>query len=148
MMHRRGRCVVFTVDPDILWEMVGRCYSGTLSWSSGADLTIVTVGVGTSKIVSGACAVTGKGGCPYRHARHHGRVDGRHGILLRHPRDRHARRRLQHPVRRPRLTRLCHEGCRKVDELITRTYTLDEIQDGYDDQAAGRLIRGVVECHA
>ncbi len=44
----------------------------------------------------------------------------------------------------PRLLRLHHDGQLKIDELITREYTLDEVQLGYDDLAAGRNVRGVV----
>jgi Zn-dependent alcohol dehydrogenase len=32
----------------------------------------------------------------------------------------------------------------EIDELITREYTLDEVQKGYDDLAAGINVRGVV----
>jgi S-(hydroxymethyl)glutathione dehydrogenase/alcohol dehydrogenase len=33
---------------------------------------------------------------------------------------------------------------RKLDELITRTYSLDEVTQGYRDMHAGKNIRGVV----
>ena len=33
----------------------------------------------------------------------------------------------------------------KIDELITQEYTLDQVQQGYDDQAAGTIVRGVVQ---
>jgi S-(hydroxymethyl)glutathione dehydrogenase/alcohol dehydrogenase len=32
----------------------------------------------------------------------------------------------------------------EVDDLITREYSLDQVQDGYDDLAAGTNIRGIV----
>jgi Zn-dependent alcohol dehydrogenase len=32
----------------------------------------------------------------------------------------------------------------KLDELVTRTYTLDEINQGYEDMHAGKNIRGVI----
>jgi Zn-dependent alcohol dehydrogenase len=32
-----------------------------------------------------------------------------------------------------------------VDGLITQEYTLDEVQNGYDDLAAGSNVRGVVK---
>ena len=47
-------------------------------------------------------------------------------------------------VQIPRLLRLHHEGRLVVDELITREYTLDEVQKGYDDLIAGDNVRGVV----
>ena len=39
---------------------------------------------------------------------------------------------------------LWHEGHIKLTELITRKYTLDEINEGYADLMEGRNIRGVV----
>jgi S-(hydroxymethyl)glutathione dehydrogenase/alcohol dehydrogenase len=36
-------------------------------------------------------------------------------------------------------------GKLKLDELVTRTYTLDQINEGYDDMREGRNIRGVIE---
>ena len=44
----------------------------------------------------------------------------------------------------PRQLALYQAGRLKLDELITRTYTLDEITQGYEDMHAGKLIRGVV----
>jgi S-(hydroxymethyl)glutathione dehydrogenase/alcohol dehydrogenase len=44
----------------------------------------------------------------------------------------------------PRLLALYEQGSLKLDELITRTYTLDEINTGYDDLRAGINIRGLV----
>jgi Zn-dependent alcohol dehydrogenase len=35
-------------------------------------------------------------------------------------------------------------GKLKLDELITTTYTLDQINEGYDDLLAGKNIRGVM----
>lgn len=44
----------------------------------------------------------------------------------------------------PRLLELYEQGRLKLDELVTRTYTLDEINVGYDDLHAGTNIRGVI----
>ena len=35
-----------------------------------------------------------------------------------------------------------------MDELVTHEYSLDEVQNGYDDLAAGSNIRGVVKFDA
>ncbi|TVT53937.1 NDMA-dependent alcohol dehydrogenase [Amycolatopsis rhizosphaerae] len=40
--------------------------------------------------------------------------------------------------------RLYQEGSLKLDELVTRTYTLDEVNQGFEDMHAGRNLRGVV----
>jgi NDMA-dependent alcohol dehydrogenase len=45
----------------------------------------------------------------------------------------------------PRLLELYRAGTLKLDELITRRYRLDEINDGYADMHAGVNIRGVID---
>jgi S-(hydroxymethyl)glutathione dehydrogenase/alcohol dehydrogenase len=45
----------------------------------------------------------------------------------------------------PRLLRYYQDGKLKLDELITKRYTLDEINQGYDDMHAGMNIRGIIE---
>ncbi len=47
-------------------------------------------------------------------------------------------------VQIPNLLRLYQNGQLEVDELVTHEYSLDEVQNGYDDLAAGSNIRGVV----
>jgi len=47
-------------------------------------------------------------------------------------------------VQVPNLLNLFEAGQLKIDEIITQEYTLDQVQQGYDDQAAGTIIRGVV----
>ena len=44
----------------------------------------------------------------------------------------------------PNLLRHYMEGTLKLDELVTRTYTLEDINQGYADMNAGTNIRGVV----
>jgi len=44
----------------------------------------------------------------------------------------------------PRYLELYRTGTLKVDELITKTYTLDQINEGYQDMLEGRNIRGVI----
>ena len=43
-----------------------------------------------------------------------------------------------------RLLRLYDAGQLKLDELVTRTYTLDEVNQGYQDLRDGKNIRGVI----
>lgn len=47
-------------------------------------------------------------------------------------------------VQVPNLLNLFEAGQLKIDEIITQEYSLDQVQQGYDDQAAGTIIRGVV----
>lgn len=44
----------------------------------------------------------------------------------------------------PRYLEMYKLGELKLDELITREYTLDEINKGYQDMLEGRNIRGVI----
>jgi len=42
------------------------------------------------------------------------------------------------------LAAMYRAGRLKLDELITTTYRLDEVNQAYDDMHAGRNIRGVI----
>jgi NDMA-dependent alcohol dehydrogenase len=44
----------------------------------------------------------------------------------------------------PKILGLYQSGDIKLDEIITRTYTLDQVQEGYDDLLAGKNVRGIV----
>ncbi|MBV8217119.1 MAG: hypothetical protein JO325_01535 [Solirubrobacterales bacterium] len=50
-----------------------------------------------------------------------------------------------HPIfEMPNLLGLYKSGHLKLDEIITRRYTLEQVNDGYRDLLAGKNIRGVV----
>jgi S-(hydroxymethyl)glutathione dehydrogenase/alcohol dehydrogenase len=44
----------------------------------------------------------------------------------------------------PRLLGMYRDGTLKLDELITRRYALDQINDGYEAMRNGENIRGVI----
>lgn len=44
----------------------------------------------------------------------------------------------------PWMLQLYTDGKLKLDELVTKTYSLDEINQGYEDMHAGKNIRGVI----
>ena len=44
-----------------------------------------------------------------------------------------------------RQLELYRAGVLKLDELVTKTYSLDEIQQGYQDMHDGKNIRGVLQ---
>jgi S-(hydroxymethyl)glutathione dehydrogenase/alcohol dehydrogenase len=44
----------------------------------------------------------------------------------------------------PHLLRLYEQGQLDLDNMVTRTYTLDGVNDGYTDMLEGRNIRGVM----
>ena len=43
-----------------------------------------------------------------------------------------------------RLLRLYDAGQLKLDELITTKYSLEQVNEGYEDLRAGKNIRGVI----
>jgi len=48
-------------------------------------------------------------------------------------------------VQVPNLLRLYQRGLLEVDGLVSHEYTVDQVQQGYDDLAAGKNVRGVVK---
>jgi alcohol dehydrogenase (nicotinoprotein) len=44
----------------------------------------------------------------------------------------------------PKILGLYQSGDIKLDEIITRTYTLDEVNEGYDDLLNGKNVRGII----
>jgi alcohol dehydrogenase (nicotinoprotein) len=121
-----------------------------LTWGQLADHAIVTVGVLTDDVVSQAVEVVGKGGqvtitSVGQTGEDHIRLSA-NGSLVGY------QRRVQghvfgasNPLQDiPRLLGLYRDGRLKLDELITRRYTLDEINQGYQDLDEGRNIRGVI----
>lgn len=44
----------------------------------------------------------------------------------------------------PRLLGLYRDGLLDLDAMVTRTYPLEQINDGYRDMRDGRNIRGVL----
>ncbi len=44
----------------------------------------------------------------------------------------------------PRILSLYQSGRLKLDELVTKTYTLDSVAQGFEDMLAGRIAKGVV----
>ena len=45
----------------------------------------------------------------------------------------------------PTMLKMYEGGQLKLDELVTQTYTLDQVNDAYADMIAGKIIRGVIE---
>jgi alcohol dehydrogenase (nicotinoprotein) len=115
-----------------------------------ADHAICTVGVLSEEVVDQAAAIVGKGG--QITVTSVGRTSDKqihlaaNGVVV------GWQRRIQGHVFGmcnplydiPRLLRLYRAGQLKLDELITRRYTLDEINQGYQDLDEGKNIRGVI----
>jgi alcohol dehydrogenase (nicotinoprotein) len=115
----------------------------------GADKAIVTVGIVTPEVVTSAFAAIRKGGTVVvtglaDPAKDTIQLSGAILTLF--------EKRIQgslfgsgdpfHDI--PRMVELYRAGDLKLDELITATYTLDEVNQGYHDLLDGKNIRGVI----
>lgn len=121
-----------------------------LSWGRGANSVIITVGDATSDLFAPAMGLVGKGGSltltslsdmaqndislntvdfamsgKHLHGSIYGYCNPRADI--------------------PKLLRLYDQGKLKLDELVTRTYALDDINEGYRALHAGEIIRGLID---
>ena len=115
----------------------------------GADKAIVTVGVVDSEVVTNAFNAIRKGGTVVVT----GLADpGKNTIELPGAILTLFEKRVQgslfgsgdpfHDI--PRMVELYQSGDLKLDELITSTYTLDQINQGYQDLLDGKNVRGVI----
>ena len=119
------------------------------TWGQLADHAICTPGVLTTEVVDAAVQVVGKGGkvtitAVGKLGDASVRVHAGHMIIY----QRQVRGALFggcNPLYDvPKLLGLYRGGDLKLDELISRTYRLDEVNDGYRDMAEGKNIRGVI----
>jgi NDMA-dependent alcohol dehydrogenase len=120
-----------------------------LTWGKNCDVVIITVGVLTGEIVEQARSITAKGGvvvvtsiAPFDQTS----VDL--NLFMFAMQNQELRGTIfgsESPrIQIPRLLRLHHEGKFQVDELVTKEYDLDDVQQGYDDLESGENLRGVV----
>ena len=121
-----------------------------LTLGVGADKTIITVDVVTPEVVSQAFDATRKGGNDRGHrawpTRPRSPCSCRESILTLFRKEvigtLFGNANPTYDI--PKMLRMYRNGDIKLDELVTRTYTLDEINQGYDDLINGKLIRGVM----
>lgn len=121
----------------------------SLTAGQGADAAIITVGLMTGEHIGQAFAAVRKAGtvvvtavAPHHEAQipvnlfelamYQKRIQGVLYGMMSPSRD------------VPRLLGMYERGQLKLDELVTRTYSLDEINTGYDDLHAGSNVRGVI----
>jgi alcohol dehydrogenase (nicotinoprotein) len=115
-----------------------------------ADHAVITVGVMHPEVLESAVAATGKAGSVVVTAvgitpadQVNGGVIG--GLTGYHKQIQGSMFGGANPLYdMPRLLGLYREGQLKLEELITNRYTLDTINQGYEDMLAGRNIRGVL----
>lgn len=120
-----------------------------LTWGQGADQALVTVGVVDEKVIADAFAIIGKGGTLVVTGQAHPDKLTIHVPSAEIVRYEKVIRGSQYGSCNPqwdivKLLRMYDCGALKLDELITKYYTLDEINDAVDDLKAGKLIRGAI----
>jgi S-(hydroxymethyl)glutathione dehydrogenase/alcohol dehydrogenase len=116
------------------------------TWGELADHALITVGVLHDEVIDSAIQVVGKAGQVTITAVGNGSVHHHAGMLIGY------QRRVQGAIFGgcnplfdvPRLLGLYRSGDLKLDELITRRYRLDEVNQGYQDMLDGKNIRGVI----
>ena len=116
------------------------------TWGELADHAIITVGILHDEVIANAIKVVGKCGQVTITAVGNGWVNENPGMLIGY------QRRIQGSIYGgcsplvdvPRLIGLYQSGDLKLDELITRRYKLDEVNEGYQDMLDGKNIRGVI----
>ncbi|MBX6389397.1 MAG: NDMA-dependent alcohol dehydrogenase [Frankia sp.] len=116
------------------------------TWGELADHAIITVGILNDEVIKNAVQVVGKAGQVTITAVGNGWIDENPGMLIGY------QRRIQGSIFGmcnplydvPRLLELYRSGDLKLDELITRRYRLDEVNQGYQDMLDGKNIRGVI----
>jgi alcohol dehydrogenase (nicotinoprotein) len=116
------------------------------TWGELADHAIITVGILHDEVIANAIRVVGKTGQVTITAVGNGWVNENPGILIGY------QRRIQGSIYGgcsplvdvPQLIGLYQAGKLKLDELITRRYKLDEVNEGYQDMLDGKNIRGVL----
>jgi NDMA-dependent alcohol dehydrogenase len=133
-----------TGDPDEAAEKVTELTRGQM-----ADHVVITIGVMEADVLERAVAMIGKGGSVVVTAV--GRPDVRTISLKGSPLT-GWHKNIQgslfggaNPLYdMPRLLQLWRNGDLRLDELITRRYSLDEINDGFRDMLEGRNLRGML----
>ncbi|MCX6463723.1 MAG: NDMA-dependent alcohol dehydrogenase [Pseudonocardiales bacterium] len=147
--YKRRRAVEFGAthvaeSADAAWEVVSGLTRGQL-----ADACIVTTGVAEGAETGSALALVGKRGRVVITAIGHPEESTITASLLEMTLYEktikgalYGSSNAQHDI--PRLLELYNTGQLKLDELITREYRLEEINQGYDDMRAGLNIRGLI----
>ena len=122
----------------------------SLTNGQGADSAIITVGIVSGEVIGQAFSAIRKAGVVVVASlgRH-----GSSGIPVDHFELAMYQKRIQgalygagSPRREiPRLLEMYTDGTLLLDELITARYSLDEINEGYQDMLDGKNIRGVID---
>ena len=124
-------------------------YVNEVTWGQLADKVILTPDAVTEEMLTAAVQMTGKGGkVQVTAVGHFGEknMTFRAGALISYHRQVRGAlagdSNLMYDI--PKLLTLYKSGQLKLDELVTRTYALGEINEAYQDMNDGKNIRGVI----
>ncbi len=124
-------------------------YVNAVTWGQLADKVILTPDAVTEEMLTAAVNMTGKGGkVQVTAVGHFGErnMNFRAGALITYHRQVRGAlagdSNLMYDI--PKLLGLYKTGQLKLDELVTRKYALDEINQAYQDMHDGKNIRGVI----
>jgi S-(hydroxymethyl)glutathione dehydrogenase/alcohol dehydrogenase len=115
----------------------------------GADAAILTLGLMTSEAVTNGFNVIGKGGTVVitglnKTTEQTIELPGTIMTLFRKTVKGSLFGDCNPTVDIPKLLGLYQSGDLKLDEIITRTYTLEQVNEGYEDLLAGKNVRGII----
>ena len=120
-----------------------------VTWGQMANKTIMTLGVGSGEAMAGALAITGKRGRVVVTNIHPAmEIDVKASFLDLTLMEKQIVGSLfgsgnpRYDI--PKLLGLWREGQLDLDGLVTKTYTLDDVNQGYADMRDGKNIRGVM----
>ncbi|MEU7817545.1 NDMA-dependent alcohol dehydrogenase [Pseudonocardia sp. NPDC049154] len=116
---------------------------------NGADKAVVTAGIVTEEIVTGAFDAIGKGGTVVltglnKLSAQNVNLPGSIFTLFKKTVKGSLFGDCNPTTDIPKILGLYQSGDLKLDELITRTYTLEQVNEGYDDLLNGKNVRGVL----
>jgi len=122
---------------------------GELTWGANAEKAILTVGLATGDLIAPMMSMVAKGGRAVVTAV---APIAQEDVKLNLFDLAMQRKELVGTIfgnanpRRdiPRLLRLYDEGKLKLDELVTKTYSLEDVNQGYQDMRDGKNIRGMI----
>ena len=122
---------------------------GQLTWGAMCDSVVCTFGVMLGELLEPALTLTAKGGtCVITSVAPIAQAQADVNLFLLAMMNKDIRGCLygaESPrVQIPRLLGLYRDGVLKLDEMITETYRLDQVNQGYADIEAGRILRGVI----
>ena len=120
-----------------------------LTWGKLCDVVIITVDNITSELFEQARSITAKGGVVVvTSLAAHDLTTVELNVTMLSMTNQEIRGTVfgsENPrIQVPRLLRLHHEGKFYIDELITKEYSIDEVQQAADDLASGENLRGVI----